>query len=119
MSGAKVVLGADLIEKLTRTREAGEAAHKTAEAIIDTARGLAPEAEGNYLAGLQVVVTRDADGREIVKAAATDPKSLWIEYGTAPRQNAAGANRGEMPAYRPIGRAVETLGLKLIAGRGP
>lgn len=87
-----------------------------AEQIARVAEAAAPEAEGDYRAGIVVVETVADDGTITRTVRATDPKSALIEFGSGPRENDKGANRGQMPAYRPLTGAADTLGLRVKGG---
>lgn len=110
---ARFRLYPDAKKTLTNLPEVTEAVNDVATQISEEARANAPVGTGDYAAGIQVVESVAADGSVTRTVLATDPKSALIEYGTGPRENAKGSNRGEMPAFHVLGSAVDALGLRI------
>lgn len=110
---ARFKLYPDARKTLANLPEVTEAVNDIATTISDEARAAAPIGEGDYAAGIVVVETVADDGTIMRSVRATDEKSALIEYGTGPRENSRGANRGEMPAFHVLGGAVDAAGLRL------
>lgn len=70
---------------------------EAAEAIAERAASEAPERTGHYRRSLEAV---EDDGR--IRAQTTDPSGHMIEWGSA-----------NNPAYSPIRKAIQALGLRL------
>lgn len=77
-----------------------------AERIASAARDIAPVETGDYKAGIEAV-SGIVDGVATGRVNARDFKSHWVEFGTV-----------KQPARAVLRRAVDSVGLHLIGGRG-
>ncbi len=75
-----------------------------AGSIADAARGLAPVKTGDYQSSITVTDAEDGNGVWVV---ATDWKAGFIEFGTT-----------NNPAWAPLLRGAESVGLTVEARRG-
>lgn len=113
MSGPRIRWAPDAKVQMANAPIVTEAVQTVADDIAKAAASAAPEAEGSYRAGIRVVESVAEDGTVTRTVKATDEKSALIEFGSGPRENDRGANRGQMPAYYPLTGAVDALGLRL------
>lgn len=117
MTGPRIRWAPDAKVQMANAPVVTAAVDDVAAQIARAAQDTAPEAEGAYRAGIIVVETTADDGTITRTVKATDEKSALIEFGSGPRENDRGANRGQMPAFRPLTGAVDTLGLRLRASK--
>lgn len=111
------VLDAAALDAIAHSTEVQNALLEQAEELADIVRALTPElstpqtAESNaaepgaMMASIEAVPIPDG-----ARVQATDRRFHWLEFGTGMRENKAGANRGEMPAYAPFRRGAEAFG---------
>lgn len=113
MGTARIVWARDAAEQIRKHDAVQQATSDLAEGILREVQAFAPQDTGDYVRGLEIVEVVGADGvpQRIVRAG--DPISAVIEFGSGPREDDRGANRGEMPALAPLQRAVDGLGLRL------
>ena len=112
----QIELNQDAIDALAMSQDVQDVIEQVAQDLADSIRSLTPEMStpqteqsdaadpGEMIASIEVGDSDVVGGRRVLS---TDGRYRWIEFGTGMRENASGANRGEMPAFAPFRRSAE------------
>ena len=99
----------DMLTELMNQQSMVDAFDRTAQAVAEEARNLAPVLTSAYYDSIEGVVGFE-EGKLVARVIASDYKAWWIEAGTE-----------DTPAFAPLARGAEAVGYHLEAesGSGP
>ena len=116
----QIVLDEDAIASLCHVDEVQQKVQETADELAQTIRDLTPEMStpqtedsdaaepGEMAASIEVMESPRSSEDGSLRVVAMDGRFHWIEFGTGMRENAEGAERGEMPAFAPFRQAADS-----------
>lgn len=115
-----IELNLDAIVNIPRDNMDPDALQEVADKLADSVRDETPElstpqtadsnaAEPGEMRGSIEVTDAGEEHPGGKRVVAKDGRFRWVEFGTGMRENKAGAERGEMPAFAPFRKAAESF----------